>query len=391
MTDLQPDRPDRFLMPDLVRALALFGIAVVNVAGFAQPLTTGFHTGGLDRPVDQFAYGAVATLFLMKSYPLFSMMFGAGLHYQLLAAERASVDLGPRYFRRMAALVVLGGLHFIFFWIGDILITYGLLGALLFTLRGAAAPGLVRAGAVLIALNTVLLLCLAGLIWVAERSAPSQLAGYERMTADSLRAFGEGSFQEAARYRFDLLPPILASLISQQGLSVFGYFCFGLAAAKSGAIARQDAPIWRRCRRIYLPIGLAGSLVGALILLQAHSAVDSTYLFGCAVMMGFSAFGALGYMGLVAAWAHKAGPIGRFAARAGSASLTAYLLQSVILSVIFTGYGLGAFGRLSAVEAIAVAAAAAVLSLAFVAIWRGFAARGPMEVLLRRVTYWGRA
>jgi len=108
-------------------------------------------------------------------------------------------------------------------------------------------------------------------------------------------------------------------------------------------------------------------------------------------MMGFSAFGALGYMGLVAAWAHKAGPIRRFAARAGSASLTAYLLQSVILSVIFTGYGLGAFGRLSAVEAIAVAAAAAVLSLAFVAIWRGFAARGPMEVLLRRVTYWGRA
>jgi uncharacterized protein len=389
--DQQRDRPGRFLVPDLVRAFALFGIAVVNVTGFAQPLTTGFHTGGLERPVDQFAYGAVATLFLMKSYPLFSMMFGAGLYYQQAAAERASVDLKPRYFRRMTALVVLGGLHFIFFWIGVILITYGLLGALLFTLRTASVSFLVRAGAALIALNTVLLFSLAGLLWMAERSAPGQLAGYERMTTDALRAFGEGSFGDAARYRFDLLPAILASLIGQQGLSVFGFFCLGLAAAKSGAIARPDAPIWRRCRRVFLPVGLAGSLVGAFVLLQAHSSVDSTYLFGCAVMMGFSAFGALGYMGLIAAWAHAAGPMRRYAARAGSASLTAYLLQSLILSVIFTGYGLGAYGHLSASEAIAVAAAVALLSLAFAAVWRGFAARGPMEVLLRRITYWGRA
>ena len=128
---------DRALMPDLLRAFALFGIAVVNVIGFAQPFTTGFYDGGLDTATDQAAYSLVSLLFLMKSYPLFSMMFGAGLSYQLMAAERAGKDFTPRYFRRMAALIVLGILHFVFFWIGDILLTYGLLGCLLFVLRDA--------------------------------------------------------------------------------------------------------------------------------------------------------------------------------------------------------------------------------------------------------------
>ena len=75
---------------------------------FAQPFSTGFHNGGLDTAADQFAYAAVGLLFLMKSYPLFSMMFGAGLAYQLMAAERAGKDFAPRYFRRMTALIVLG-------------------------------------------------------------------------------------------------------------------------------------------------------------------------------------------------------------------------------------------------------------------------------------------
>jgi uncharacterized protein len=108
--------------------------------------------------------------------------------------------------------------------------------------------------------------------------------------------------------------------------------------------------------------------------------------------MAFSAFSALGYAGLIALVSKGAGgPVKRFLARAGSASLTAYLLQSLILSLVFTAYGLGAYGEMAAAEAIGVAALAAIASLVFTGLWCSFAARGPMEVLLRRVTYWGRA
>ncbi|MFN3911027.1 DUF418 domain-containing protein [Hyphomonas sp.] len=393
MTKLIPDNPNRVLMPDLTRAFALFGIAVVNVTGFAQPLTTGFHAGGLERPVDQLAYGAVASLFLMKSYPLFSMMFGAGLFYQQAAAARSGAAFAPRHFRRMAALVALGAVHFVFFWMGDILMAYGLLGALFYLQRGVSVRALVRTGAALIALNTALLLVLGGLLWLTEQTAPEQIpaAGYDRMTADALAAFGGGSFVDAARYRLGLLPALLVGLLGQQGLSVFGFFCLGLAAAKAGVLEQPDAPIWRLARRVFLPAGLAGSLLGAWILLQAGSSTDSTFLLGCAVIMAFSGFAALGYLGLIAAVSKQAGPLRRFAARAGSASLTAYLLQSLLLSLIFTAYGFGAFGRLTAGEAIAAAAGVAALSLGVSGVWRSLAQRGPVEVLLRRVTYWGRA
>lgn len=393
MTNLIPDDPNRVLMPDLTRAFALFGIAVVNVIGFAQPLTTGFHEGGLERPVDRIAYGAVASLFMMKSYPLFSMMFGAGLFYQQAAAARSGARFTARHFRRMAALVALGAVHFVFFWMGDILMAYGLLGALFYLQRGASVRTLARTGAALIALNTVLLFVFGGLLWLTEQTAAAQIAaaGYDRMTADALAVFGGGSFADAARYRLSLLPTLLVSLLGQQGLSVFGFFCLGLAAAKSGVLDKPDVPIWRLSRRVFLPAGLGGSLLGTWILLQARSSVDSTFLFGCAVVMAFSAFAALGYMGLIAAVSKQAGLFRRFAARAGSASLTAYLLQSLLFSLIFAAYGFGAYGRLTAGEAIGAAAGVAVLSLGVSGLWRSFAKRGPVEVLLRRVTYWDRA
>lgn len=386
--------PGRALMPDLLRAFALFGIAVVNVLGFSQPFATGFHEGGLEALVDQAAFLAMAGLFLLKSYPLFSMMFGAGLAYQLAAAERAGKAFAPRYFRRMAALIVLGLLHFVFFWFGDILFTYGVLGCLLFAARDLSAKALIRLGAALIALNTALLLAFAGMVWAAETYSPEAMPGtsYEAMDAAAMAAFGSGSFLEAASYRVTLLPVILPSVMVQQGMSVFGFFCFGLAFVKSGAIDQPAAPVWKLSRRVFLPIGLAGSALGAWILLKAGSAVDSLALLGAAITMGFSAFAALGYAGVIAGLSGSPpGPVRRFLAKAGSASLTAYLLQSVMFCAVFTGYGLGWYGKMSAAEAIATATAVAALSLVFTGLWRSFADRGPMEVLLRRVTYWGRA
>lgn len=389
-----PATAERALMPDLLRAFALFGIAVVNVTAFSQPVASGFYGPALEHPADQAAFFSMAGLFMMKSYPLFSMMFGAGLAYQLGAAERAGKAFAPRYFRRMAALFALGVLHFIFFWIGDILMVYSLLGCLLFVMRDVSVKVLVRVGVALIALNTLLLLALGGMMWALETLTPEAMSeiGYEEMDAASMKALGEGSFGEAAGYRLGLLSVMVPSLIFQQGLSVFGFFCFGLAAVKSGIIDQPMAPLWKMARRVLLPIGLTGSLVGAWVLLHADSAIDSAFLFGSAIIMGFSAFSALGYAGLIAGLSGgEPGPVRRFLAKAGSASLTAYLFQSAVFCLIFTAYGLGQFGRMSAAEAIGVAALIGLTSLAFTGLWRSFAPRGPMEVLLRRVTYWGRA
>lgn len=386
--------PPRALMPDLLRAFALIGIAVVNVSGFAAPATDGFYGAGLETPADRAAYTAMAGLFLMKSYPLFAMMFGAGLAWQLAAADRAGADAGARYFRRMAALIVLGALHFIFFWYGDILITYGLLGCLLFTLRGASAASLVRLGLGLIALNTLMLFLFAALIGAGDAYAPEEMARARDPAADAaqIRALTEGSFLDAAAWRLSQLPLVLPSVLIQQGIAVFGFFCLGLAAAKAGVIDQPQSRIWKLSRWVFLPVGLLGSLWAASLMTRAETIISSQYMLAGAVLMAFSAFSAFGYAGLLAlASQGSPGPVRRFLARAGSASLSAYMLQSLILSFIFAGYGLGQFGRMTAAEAILTALGVGLVSLAFTGLWRSFAARGPLEVLLRWVTYWGRA
>jgi len=389
-----PPSPPRALTPDLLRAFALIGIAVVNVSGFAAPATDGFYGTGLEAPADRAAYTAMSGLFLMKSYPLFAMMFGAGLAWQLEAAARAGADGGARYFRRMAALIGLGAAHFIFFWYGDILITYGLLGCLLFTLRGVPAPSLVRLGLGLIALNTLILFLFAALLGAGDALAPEEIAKARAPSANAaqVRAFTEGSFLDAAAWRLSQLPLILPSMLIQQGIAVFGFFCLGLAAAKAGVIDQPQARIWKLSRWVFLPIGLLGSLWAASLMTRAETIVSGQYMLAGAVLMAFSVFSVFGYAGIIAlASQGSPGPIRRFLARAGSASLTAYLLQSLLLSFLFAGYGLDQFGRMSAAEAILTALGVGLASLAFTGLWRSFAARGPLEVLLRRVTYWGRA
>lgn len=384
---------DRAVMPDLVRAFALVGIALVNVAIFAWPMVTHYYDGALDQPADSAVFLGMTGLFLMKSYPLFSMMFGAGLAYQLASAQRAGADFAPRYFRRMIALIVLGLLHFVFFWIGDILLTYGLLGCILFAMRDFSAKTLVRLGIVLIVVNALILVLIASAVHLAESFAPDVFAdmGLEALDAEARAAFGEGSFWQAAAYRLKILPETLPGVIFQQGFGVLGFFCFGLAAVKAGVIDQPDALIWRWSRMVMLPFGLAGSFAGAWLMLTASGLIDSRSLYGMAVLMAFSPFSALGYIGLIALFSKgPAGPIKSFFARAGSASLTAYLLQSLLFSLIFSAYGLGQFARMSAAEATATAFAVAAASLVFVAMWRSFAPRGPMEVVLRRFTYWGR-
>jgi uncharacterized protein len=79
----------------------------------------------------------------------------------------------------------------------------------------------------------------------------------------------------------------------------------------------------------------------------------------------------------VVAWA---GPLGRMA-------FTNYLIQSIILSWIFYGFGLALFGRLSVLESLAVAVVIYAAQAALSAWWLGRFKFGPVEWLWRSLMY----
>lgn len=384
----------RHVFPDLVRAFALFGIVLVNVAYFAFPGEVTYFYGGLNTSADIAASFTVDALFLLKSYTLFSVMFGAGLAYQMMSAERRGVALGPLYFRRMVGLGLLGVLHVTVAFIGDILIVYAVIGSVLFLFRNLSIKALIRWGTGFLVLQMVVAIGLAAAFAAWASFDPDSMAVMSgEMTAvmkASEQVYLTGSFSELITQRWSEWTEYIVFAGVIQGPGVFSFFLFGLAGVKSGVLQDPQAQLWRRSRRVYLPIGVLLSGVGTAILLTSPGPMTAQGMVGMAIITLAAPLSSIGYLGLIAKWA--ASPMTRFKtflARAGTASLTTYLLQSLILSYIFCGYGLGLYAQLGAASCVAIALITGVVTLSATSLWRARFAHGPFEALLRRCTYLG--
>lgn len=384
----------RYILPDLTRACALIGIALVNVGFIAWPAITGYPDGALEAMLDRAADFSVNALFLFKFYTLFAFMFGVGFAYQIMSAERRGIGFAGRYWRRILGLLGFGLLHVALAFQGDILIIYAVLGAIFFLFRSMGTRALIRWAVAVYAVQLLVVATLAALTWLGEMFAADEIAAqaaYTQAAAERAHAvFGAGTFGEAVELRISEWLEFIGYAFLLQGFGAFAFFLFGLAAVRAGAIADPAAPIWQRARRRFLPVGLIGSAAGAWIMAEAEGAMSSDVLLGMAVITLFSPFSSAGYIGLIAAWAQRpAGRLRAFIARGGTATLTAYLMQSLLFSLIFNNYGLGLFGELGAAACTAIAFAVALVSIAFLSLWRSHFRRGPMEAILRGWTYWG--
>jgi uncharacterized protein len=69
-------------------------------------------------------------------------------------------------------------------------------------------------------------------------------------------------------------------------------------------------------------------------------------------------------------------------------AFTNYLMQSLICTTLFYGYGFGLFGRLGYAEQLLVVLAVWALQLVISPIWLRSFYFGPMEWVWRSLTYW---
>lgn len=385
----------RVILPDLVRVFALIGIALVNVGIIAYPMMDSYLAGGLNTDIDKAAYFGVNALFLMKSYTLFSFMFGVGFAFQITSAQRKGARFGGRYTRRIIGLLVLGLLHVLFIFQGDILVFYAILGSLLFLFRNTTARKLKNIGIGVYVFQCVIIGLLAAAMWAWSIGDPesmaTEMATMAEDSANSIAVFGNGTFMDSVTLRLAEWSEVIVFGMLFQGFGVFAFFLFGLSAVKSGLINDASAPIWRRFRRVFLPIGLIGSAAGAGFMIQSEGSFTASSMTGAAIITAFAPFSTAGYLGLIAKWAEgPMTPFKIFMARGGTATLTAYLMQGLLLSLIFNNYGLGFFAELGAAVCIAIAFAVAIFTIVFASLWRTRFERGPMESLLRGWTYLGK-
>ena len=143
-----PVKPkERSIILDALRGLALLGICLANFPEFSlytflkSEVTDGMPTAGIDRIVRFLQYVFVDG----KFYTLFSLLFGIGFSIIISNAAQRGNNGFPIFYRRMGILLLIGFLHLMFLWSGDILMLYALLGLLLPLFRNLSNRGLLIA------------------------------------------------------------------------------------------------------------------------------------------------------------------------------------------------------------------------------------------------------
>jgi len=363
----------RTLMPDYLRLVALFGIVVVNVQYIAFSALHGLADPVAETTRDAITLWLVNGLALLKTYGLFSFMFGVGLGFLMRSAARQGLPFGRVYRNRMIGLLVFGIAHGCLFFPGDILTIYAVMGSILYLFRNWPVRRLAKAGAALLVVQALI----APPLLLAAPETPPDIVAMERAILTN------GGFLEAVLFRSIGFAFIMPSFLVIQGTAALGWFCLGLAAVKSGMIDDAAHPLWRRARRWCLGLGFTLGLVGAAIW-QWGPPVP-----GVVLTIVSAPVATLGYLGLIAAVSCPPGPIIAQALAAGGSSLSIYLGQSIILSTIFSGYGLGLWSAVDRLTAVLVALAVTGGLIGLLLIWRHHFKLGPFEWVLRRITYAG--
>lgn len=358
-------------MPDYLRLAAVFGIGVVNVQFMAFSIFV--ESIPVPASLDVVAIWLVNGLAMLKTYGLFSFMFGAGLGFMMRAAEIRGLRLGRLYRNRMLGLALLGVLHGCLFFPGDILVVYAVIGSLLYCVRGFTVRRLVHLGAALLLLQILIAVPL--MAPMGDDPQLDEILAYEQYFMSS------GTLVDVLLWRagtFLVLGPVLLGF---QGVAALGWFCLGFAAVKSGLIADRQHPVWGKARYFCLGPGVVFSLLGAGLFVRGAEWQ------GLALIEVAAPLATAGYLGLIAWLSRPPGPFMAHVLSAGGSSLSVYLGQSIILSSIFSPYGLGLWGQVSVAAAVGIAVLTTMALIAALCVWHRYAQRGPFEWVLRRITY----
>ncbi len=370
-----------------MRGAALLGLSVVNV-----PIIAGIDL--LTPPLivtDRFVAGLVALLFQGKFFVLFSFLFGWGFAIQRRSARCTGRRFGPVYGRRLAGLLSIGVAHALLVFTGDILVLYALLGVPLWLLRDTR-PGLLLAIAMAFTcLASGVLAGLGLLLSEVDTSGASVLTG---KLADSVGVRYLGSFVDVARQRLVAWPEDFGFVLAFNGPLAFAAFCAGLAAAKLDFLA-PGSTIYQALRARWPWLLIAGGLLNGAYALAMVGMLGyglPALLAFCALALGTPCLASIYLIAIVEIVRHSNKL--QWLAIAGRMSLSAYVAAGVMAGFIFNGYGLGLYGQTGDLACLVIAVLIYIVVVLACVIWSRFMRQGPLELLLRAVTYgrvWGPA
>jgi uncharacterized protein len=375
----------RDIAPDVLRGFALLGILVVNIQFMGLNSSEGARgewTLGLANGSATFI---IASIFAGKFYLLFSFLFGYSSNY-IIRGERSN---RTRWVKRCFVLIVLGALHFTFLWHGDIIFVYGLFGLLLIPFFFRKDKTLKIWTRIIFIVTSTILLLVGALIYIAERFFPEE-SFQVPMESKLDSALSNGSFLDAIPARLDLWVYGVATGILLQGGLAFAAFLLGLRMARTQFLSspidkKKNSDLMKKGFFFGAPI----QIIAAIILVNnEQSAEPSEAIYVLAVFSSFVAAPLLSmfYVGLIRKLVEEKSNLVSWMKPAGRMSLTVYISQSIITSMIFGPWGFGLFQDLQTWQVILLALGIWALLVYVSTIWLKRFSQGPFELLVNTLT-----
>ena len=370
--------------PDVLRGFALLGILVVNI----QFMGLSSDQGARGEWTQGFANGSatflIASLFAGKFYLLFSFLFGYSSNY-VIRNDRAN---RPRWIKRCFVLIAFGAIHFTFLWHGDIIFMYGLLGLLLTFFFFRADRTIQIWTQVVFSISTVFIVLFGVLTIIVEHVLKEDLGVTTESSLDVI--LQNGTFLESIPARIEVWLLSISSGIFIQGGLAFAAFLLGLRLARSNFLSSPiDKAANSKLMKKGLIFGLPIQIIAAVIFLQNEQASqpsESIYLLSLFASILAAPLLSMFYVGVIRKLVEERPHLVLWMKPAGKMSLTIYISQSVITSLIFSPWGLGLFQDLQTWQVFILAFGIWLLLSYFAAQWLKRFDQGPLEKMVSSLT-----
>ena len=418
---------DRIKTVDIIRGVALLGILLMNIPGFGMNWDGWYNI--LHGPHDTKDYNAVAIISIFfegTMRGLFSMLFGVGMI--LFTQNKKELPGGPTvaeyYYRRLLWLVLFGIFNaFILLWFGDILYTYGLCGMALYAFRKTNPKWLLVLGFVCMGVNMLK----EQLRWNETRDlrrnyveALQAKKENKKLTDEQTAAIGQwperedqkpdtafmnrnmrtmqgGSYGTIFTYWipknvWDETSAVynnwfwdgLAMMFVGMALFGWGFFSNRLSSSTYVMTLLIGYGIGIPVSWIYFKMGTVTPAAGYAHYVDMFR-VDHQMLYDIRrvlLSIGHASLILLIFRSKIIPWLMKA------LANVGQMAFSNYLMQSIICTWFFFGYGLKYYGKLHFYELYYVVFSVWLFQLIFSSIWLKYFRFGPFEWVWRSLTYW---
>lgn len=381
---------------DVIRGIALLGVLIAHIQFFNSLILSPENMiFAYDSLATQIYAWVLAILVNGRFFPIFSFLFGLGFYIFMNRAAAKGLKTSKLFVRRMVGLLIIGFLHFVFVWSGDILFTFAIAGFFLLIFRKKEPKIILKWIVIFLILTTIAMALIQSLNYlIISLVGEEEMSKILQATIDEMTiTMSQGTYLEILSTRLiNEVISIFFLSIPIAVISVLPLFLMGFYVGKMRYFERLDELLssFKKMWRLSLIIGVFASLLFALLIITASESPSLFQSIAIMVVGYFSGIVVSTFYVTSAVLLFKKGKfktIGKHFGYVGKMALTNYLMQSFICTFIFWGFGLGLFGQIEFVSGLFIALGIFTFQIFASKIWLHYYKYGPFEWVWRKFTY----